>query len=99
MHPTERAALPQSDAQDFYALWTRKEAVLKALGVGLAVLPAMFVAAATETGWAHCDVGSYGTAHVRAMAAPPGFSAALATLDVPPDVVKTFHLRGDTWPS
>jgi len=96
MHPTERAALRQQDAKGFYALWTRKEAVLKALGVGLALAPAMFVAPAAETGWTPCDVGSYGSARVRTIQAPPGFSAALAALDAPIDMVSTFHWLGET---
>lgn len=98
LHPAEQVGLRQLEAQDFYALWTRKEAVLKALGVGLALPPARFVATGAETGWSRCDVGSYGSAQVRAMQAPPGFCAAVATLGLPPGMVKTFYMVGDAGP-
>jgi 4'-phosphopantetheinyl transferase len=95
LHPTERAAQQQMNAQEFYALWTRKEAVLKALGVGLALAPSLFVAPGSETGWTRCDAGSHGSAQVRAIQAPPGFCAALAALEGPMELVSTFYWPGE----
>lgn len=70
------------DAQrtrQFFRTWTRKEALLKAMGLGFAVEPRTLDVAgaecAAELGW-----------HVRPLAVAPAWEAALATADAEADV-------------
>lgn len=65
LHPSERAAAQRADRQERAVLWARKEAVLKALGTGLAT-PMESVRLAEH--------------HVVDLPAPPGHVAALSRL-------------------
>lgn len=87
LDPAERATIGAHDQAGFLRLWTCKESALKAAGVGLA-LPAASVHVGWRTdAWRCVDFGARASpAHVRSLAAPPGFAAAIATLDAPRDV-------------
>lgn len=65
LHPSERAAAESADARERAALWSRKEAVLKALGTGL------------DTPMSALRLADH---DVRDLPAPPGHVAALARL-------------------
>lgn len=86
-HPLENAALaqlpPAQQAQAFLALWTGKEAVAKALGLGLETeLPLRAFALCgdgTDDGPPRWTVtGLDGVRTAQALPAPAGFAAALA---------------------
>lgn len=84
--PGEAAALagrpPAERGDAFLALWTAKEAYLKALGTGLAVAPALVEigAAATAPGGPVAMVGDPGPPRwwVRPLAPAPGYVGAVA---------------------
>jgi 4'-phosphopantetheinyl transferase len=69
LSPAERDETPSSDAPSVTRLWCRKEAVLKARGVGLAGTPpdALDARRSVVDGW-----------HVRDVDCPPGWVAAVA---------------------
>lgn len=67
------------DADAFLALWTRKEAVVKALGVGLALPPRHVHVGAPDSKWRLVDSPWGGQAYVRTLGAPGRYHAALAT--------------------
>jgi 4'-phosphopantetheinyl transferase len=76
LHPHERSTLPADHERAFFSLWTRKEAVLKALGTGLSRPPH-----SVDVGWGG-EAGRWQaveSCHVCSITAPPGFAAALAT--------------------
>lgn len=77
LHPAER--VPGVAADAFFALWARKEAVLKALGVGLAVRPAAFPVLPASDGWCTCALAVAGSARVRSLPAPAGWCLAVAS--------------------
>lgn len=80
LHPQECHLQPADLERAFFSLWTRKEAVLKALGTGLSRAPT-----SVEVGWGG-DGGRWqavDVCHVCSIAAPPGFAAALATTGRP----------------
>jgi 4'-phosphopantetheinyl transferase len=86
--PRERAALavlaPGVRARAFFDVWTRKEAYVKARGLGLSMpLDSFDVAAAPAATDAllatRPDSGDAARWTVRALAAPPGYAAALAS--------------------
>lgn len=76
--PRERAALAQLEGEDwidgFYAAWTRKEAYVKALGLGLS-LPLQDFAVTLGAAPALLDVPGWA---FHPLPVPPGFSGALA---------------------
>ncbi len=79
----ELALLRRSDAASaiaiFHDLWTRKEAVLKAIGVGLSFpLSELTVAAPAGSALVRVEAGEYGTWWLRSIDAPCGFAAACA---------------------
>jgi 4'-phosphopantetheinyl transferase len=88
----ERAALaalsPKDRADAFFAVWTRKESVLKALGVGLGFpLDQFSVSASPEEpprllSWSGADEYS-GQWRLWQMDVAPGYSASLAVSDIP----------------
>lgn len=91
LHPDERAAAPGVDVAAFFELWTRKEAVLKALGVGLAIRPAALSVMPSPDGWCACAPGVAGLAMVRNMPAPPGWCLAVASNGAAPRDVAVFE--------
>ena len=86
LHPQERAAAGERDPEAFFAIWTRKEAALKALGVGLAIAPDTVIAGHRQFEWIRLAFGAAGFVRVRSINAPLGFCAAVATLGAATDV-------------
>jgi phosphopantetheinyl transferase len=81
---SERASVDRSDAAGILRLWCRKEALLKARGVGLAVI------APDELDVINRIAGRW---HLTDVPAAAGWVAALATCEEPSDVVV---IDGDT---
>jgi phosphopantetheinyl transferase len=83
-HASERALLQSGDetasCEAFFEIWTRKEAYLKGIGTGLSTNPASFSTLAPDgavaTDASHLPVRTWFT---RAIEAPAGYKAALAT--------------------
>lgn len=84
LHPAERATAARGGPEAFFGIWTRKEAVLKALGVGLSVPPSSFDSGQIDTRWAHCKLGPIAAANVRSVHAPCGYSAAFGAIGFKP---------------
>jgi phosphopantetheinyl transferase len=79
MHPAESASyLLAGGSGAALAVWTRKEAVLKAFGTGLAVSPTSLQVGLHDTTWAELVHPLLGTAHVMSLHAPTGYVAAVA---------------------
>jgi 4'-phosphopantetheinyl transferase len=102
-HPRERQALAESPAQArlvaFYRCWVRKEAVLKALGVGLTGgLDCFAVSVGTDARLLWADPAWAGCAEWTLIALDgEGYAAALATRDPAAQVVlKDWPLEGAT---
>ena len=88
----ERAALEDEDPDAFLRLWTRKEALIKALGGGLSIpLDAFSVRAGRASGQALLEIDLPGERaenwHVASIPAGPGLHAAIA-MDVPRPCVR-----------
>jgi hypothetical protein len=83
LHPEEQGLFqdrePWSPAAAA-ALWVRKEAVLKAFGVGLAVAPAAIAVGPYQEAWQTVAHRILGTALVRSVPAPAGYALAVALL-------------------
>jgi hypothetical protein len=80
LHPTEGrsvAALPLPD--ELSAIWVRKEAVLKAFGVGLAIAPGGLLTGGRNESWRQVAHRGLGMAWLRSLDAPAGFDVAVAT--------------------
>jgi len=80
----ERACLARAAARDFlplfYALWTRKEALAKALGLGLSGSLASFDATSDDFRRpSPVTVPAHGTYWLTSIPAPPGYAAACAS--------------------
>ncbi len=81
LHPEERRDMPGSDiGRRFYSLWTRKEAVLKALGTGLHIPPTSILAGWEGESWMSVLAQGYETCLVRTLPAPDGFACAVAVV-------------------
>jgi phosphopantetheinyl transferase (holo-ACP synthase) len=59
LHPSELHAPDATEPKAFFARWVRKEAMLKALGIGLAVAPSALNVSGPANGWAarRCPAG------------------------------------------
>ena len=80
----ERATYARQEQHRFQRLWTCKESALKAAGAGLALLPASVHLGWDTEDWTCVDFDARAsTVHVRSIASPPGFAAAVATLGAP----------------
>jgi phosphopantetheinyl transferase len=66
------------DAQDFYATWARKEAVLKAMEIGLALPPASFAVGPSGPQWSLARHDGGRTVWVLDIVVPAGCAGALA---------------------
>lgn len=79
--PRERAELARLTGaawiDGFFNAWTRKEAVVKAVGTGLSLPLQAFAVSLTPGEPAHITAGAPGW-RLAALPAPPGFTAALA---------------------
>ena len=78
LHPSERTA--PCTPERFFALWVRKEAVLKAMGIGLALAPASFAAGPASARWTTLRPDGARRVRVRSLGATQGVHAAVATL-------------------
>ncbi len=79
LHPQERAARPADElGRRFFSLWTRKEAVLKALGTGLMVSPRTIAVGWGGESWHRVNAPGGGVCAVRSWGAPAGFAGAVA---------------------
>jgi phosphopantetheinyl transferase len=66
------------DAQDFYATWARKEAVLKAMGIGLAMPPASFAVGPSGPDWSLARHDGGRSVWVLDVVVPAGCAGAVA---------------------
>jgi phosphopantetheinyl transferase len=79
LHPLEHAATNREHlARDFFGLWTRKEAVLKAVGQGLMISPQAIMVGFADHEWSRVTVPGHGEVAVRSFEVPHGFAGALA---------------------
>ncbi|MBS0196382.1 MAG: 4'-phosphopantetheinyl transferase superfamily protein [Planctomycetes bacterium] len=79
LHPAEAATMPRDHVeQRFFSLWTRKEAVLKALGTGLWVSPRSIAVGWGGEDWLRVEAPGGGVCAVRSWDAPEGFAGAVA---------------------
>ncbi len=87
-HPEETRALAMLTAADrnaaLLALWVRKEAVLKAAGIGMAVEMECF---SCDTGWLDARPEMPLRTHVRALKIGPDWAAAVATSNAAPATI------------
>jgi hypothetical protein len=73
----DEAAL-DGDAQDFYATWARKEAVLKAMEIGLALPPASFAVGPSGPQWSLARAEGGRSVWVLDVVVPAGCAGAVA---------------------
>jgi len=81
---------PANPLQSFFALWTAKEAALKAVGKGLHIDPASLVAPLPSPAFQPLETWPTGhgleTARLASLAMPAGYAAAIAALHPRPQV-------------
>ena len=84
LHPSERTALAAADdvAEFIRHVWSRKEAVLKAFGVGLSCSPRQCAVGPRSAAWQAAAVGRLGWAQVRSIDNPLGAALAVAVIGV-----------------
>ncbi|WP_298014590.1 4'-phosphopantetheinyl transferase superfamily protein [uncultured Castellaniella sp.] len=93
----ETAGTTVSDAQAFCAEWVRREAVLKACGLGLTIEPGTLRLRACGQGWHRVDgPPEVRGLHVRLLGSSPGYRAALC-LPAPRDDWQLTRLGLDAW--
>lgn len=80
LHPREAESMSHTSSRAGLQVWVRKEAVLKALGIGLAVAPCAFEAGGEDHAWRGVQVGAHGVPLVRSVATPS--SAVLCSIAV-----------------
>lgn len=99
LHPMEQSTLPDPLAPDILlSLWVRKEAVLKACGVGLAVSPSAVCTGPFDAAWLTVGRSILGPAAVRSLVSPPGFVAALAVRGDQLPTVNVFEIKPASLP-
>lgn len=93
LHPEEFDDLFSTPiAHDALAhVWVRKEATLKAFGVGLAVSPTSIATGAFNETWRTVTHGILGTAMVRSLEAPDGFAVGVALLGTGRAHIRSFQ--------
>ena len=92
LHPDEFDALfSEPLAHDALAhVWVRKEATLKAFGVGLAVSPTAIITGPYSEQWRTVTHAILGTALVQSIKAPDGFAVGVALLGAHSASIKGF---------
>ena len=81
LHPQEQQNFPLHASEDeLGAIWVRKEAVLKAFGVGLAVMPSAILTGGRDQSWRVVSHAVLGAASLRSLDPVAGFEMALAVL-------------------
>jgi phosphopantetheinyl transferase (holo-ACP synthase) len=95
LHPIEFDDLFAAPlARDTLAhVWVRKEATLKAFGVGLAVAPTSIATGAYCADWRTVTHGILGTAMVKSLPAPDGFAISVALLGTKLATVRSFDFE------
>lgn len=78
LHPGERRPPAPSDPESFFGLWARKEAVLKALGVGLRLDPRRVEVGWPDQSWRPVVSPAGERLEVRSITAPGATPAAIA---------------------
>lgn len=94
LHAGERPLFQQpTDPEALTSLWVRKEAVLKAFGVGLAVAPATVFTGGYDERWQPVSNDVLGAAMVRSLQGPAGFALGIAVLGNRSAPVRSFDYR------
>jgi hypothetical protein len=85
LHSSEEQVFPAPVSErDLSAIWVRKEAVLKAFGVGLAVMPSTIATGGHDESWQTVSHAVLGTAWLRSLDPISGFEMGLAALTANP---------------